>query len=153
MLNEKPDAVLFSSGPGNPNNAVEVIEIAKKLFGKVPIFGIGLGMQVLAIALGASVEKMTCGHHGENYPVIDTHSGKVLITSQAHDFAPWQNSMDKSLHITYKNVNDGTVEGFSNYELNTHGILFHPGVDPLEKEADIVIQDWLKLLEDKDAQG
>lgn len=123
ILNDNPDAVIFSEGPGNPDDTVAV-ETAKELLGKVKMFGTDLGHTVIASALGCKIKKLTFGHHGGNYPVKDTKSGKVFITSQNNSYVI--DELADGVVETFKNVNDSTVAGFECKEKNASGVLFVP---------------------------
>jgi carbamoyl-phosphate synthase small subunit len=146
ILNANLDAVLFSNGPGDPKDVKQTIKTAENLIGKLPIFGICLGHQILCLALGGDTYKMKFGHRGSNHPVINLQTNKVLITSQNHGYAVLEDSMDKNTQITYKNINDGTVEGFSHPNLNIHTVQFHPEAGPGPADANFIFKDWLNLL-------
>lgn len=108
----KPDGVLLSNGPGAPEDIPFVVETVKRLKGKYPIFGIGLGHQVAALAYGAKAYKLKFGHHGSNHPVMDTATGCIETVSQCHCWAVEEGSLEGTgLEVTYKDVLDGTVEG------------------------------------------
>lgn len=109
ILAMNPDGIFVSSGPGNPECAEEVIELVKQLQGKKPMFGVGLGCQIIALANGCSVEKMNFGHRGSNYPVRNIKTNKVENTSQNHGYVI-QNVSDR-VEVSYVNVLDGSIEG------------------------------------------
>ena len=119
-----PKVVVVSNGPGNPENEALTIDCVKELSKKAPVFGVGLGYQVLALALGAKIEKLTFGHHGSNYPVKDTQSGRVYITAQNHNFSVA--SLAEDMTEEFINVNDKTIEGFSHKTLPAAGVQFYP---------------------------
>ena len=108
----KPDGIIISNGPGNPEDAQELIETVKKLRGKYPMFGIGLGHQIISLSYGAKIDKLKFGHRGGNYPVLNLETGKIEITTQNHSYVLDETSLKKTkLEVTHKNVLDNTVEG------------------------------------------
>ena len=107
----KPDGIFLSNGPGDPRALPEIVTEIKVLLGAAPIFGICLGHQLLALALGADVEKMRFGHRGANHPVLDRTTGDIEITSQNHGYAVVEGSLPEHVEVTHINLNDGTVEG------------------------------------------
>ncbi|GMV88275.1 MAG: carbamoyl-phosphate synthase small chain [Chthonomonas sp.] len=131
VLAWEPDGVLFSPGPGDPARLPHVVDTARGLFGKLPIFGICLGNQILCQALGGSTFKLKFGHRGANHPVQDLESGKVTITSQNHGYAVAPSSLDgANAAITQLNVNDGTVEGIRAVDFEARSIQYHPEAAP-----------------------
>ena len=111
MLDLKPDGIFISNGPGDPNSLMEFIPTIQALLGRVPIFGICLGHQLLSLASGATTEKMKFGHHGANHPVQDLATGQVLITSQNHGFTVSEDSIGDNMRVTHRSLFDGTVQG------------------------------------------
>ncbi|MBY0402336.1 MAG: carbamoyl phosphate synthase small subunit, partial [Cyanobacteria bacterium] len=132
----QPDGVFLSNGPGDPNTLSGAIAMAKSLIqAQIPTFGICLGHQILAAACGLEVEKMPFGHHGGNHPVKDLESGRILITSQNHNYAVALDSIQArekagDLRITHLNLNDGTVEGFRHLNAPVSSVQFHPEASP-----------------------
>jgi carbamoyl-phosphate synthase small subunit len=120
-----PDALLISNGPGDPKQAVDAIRCVRELLGQLPIFGICMGIQVSALALGGDTYKLKFGHRGANQPV-KFKDGRIFITTQNHGFAVDEQSLPEGCRITYTNVNDGTVEGFENEDLDLTAVQFHP---------------------------
>ncbi len=124
-----PDGIFISNGPGNPEDVPEVIELIKELKGKLPILGVDLGAQLVALAYGAKTYKLKSGHRGCNIPVRVLESGKLMITTQNRSYAVEEKSLAKAgLEITHTNVIDGTVEGFKNANDKVYACLYHPEV-------------------------
>jgi len=128
ILKLKTDGLLLAGGPGDPHVAAEVVDTVKALLGKTPILGIGLGHQILALALGCTVKRMKVGHHGVNYSVKRTADGKGEISVQHHSFVVDQD-VPAGVEVTYVNVNDGTVEGIRSTEHPASSVQFHPSND------------------------
>lgn len=126
LMNDDLDGILISSGPGNPNSLVGLVDNVKPLLGKIPVFGIGLGNQVLALSLGADVSRLKYGHRGSNLPVKDIINNRILISSQNHGFEVIQDSLPMDVEITHKNLNDESIEGIENKKLKSFGVDFYP---------------------------
>lgn len=121
-----PDGLMLTNGPGDPAENVEIIENIKKLAGKLPIFGICLGHQLFALAMGGKTKKMKYGHRGANQPVKNLATGRVYISSQNHGYEVISESLAGKGILSYVNANDGTCEGFDYPELNAYTVQFHP---------------------------
>ena len=131
ILAMNPDGIFLSNGPGDPKDIPEVTETVKKLLGKKPIFGICLGHQLLALALGADTYKLKFGHRGSNQPVKNLLTGRIHISSQNHGYAVDEASLAKlPLRVTHRAVNDGTVEGMRHNDLPMFSIQYHPEASP-----------------------
>jgi carbamoyl-phosphate synthase small subunit len=130
ILNLNPAGVFLSNGPGDPEAVTYGIETVKNLLGKKPIFGICLGHQILALAVGAKTYKLKFGHRGGNHPVRDEVTGKVEITVQNHGFAVDKDSVPKGVTITHINLNDNTVEGIAVEQLGAFSVQYHPEANP-----------------------
>jgi carbamoyl-phosphate synthase small subunit len=131
VLAMKPDGVFLSNGPADPAAVTYAIEAARQLLGKVPLMGICLGHQILGLAVGGKTYRLKFGHHGCNHPVKDLTTSKVEITSQNHNFAVAQDSLDSSkVEITHINLNDNTVEGFRHKKEPMFCVQYHPEAGP-----------------------
>jgi carbamoyl-phosphate synthase small subunit len=131
VLNLKPDGVFLSNGPGDPKACEYAIENIKLLLeNKIPLFGICLGFQLLALASGAKTKKMKFGHHGANHPVLDIENKKVLITSQNHGFMVDNESLPKHIIPTHKSLFDDSLQGFVVENRKAFGFQGHPEASP-----------------------
>lgn len=126
VLAHKPDGVFLSNGPGDPEALGYCVDTVRELVGKVPMFGICLGHQLLALACGAKTFKLNFGHRGANQPVMDLTTGTVEITSQNHGFAVDEASLPPDLEVTHRNLNDGTIEGLRHKTANAASVQYHP---------------------------
>lgn len=141
------DAVFLSNGPGDPQDATFAIETVQELVGKLPIFGICLGYQILSIVLGAKTYKLKYGHRGGNHPAINLQTKKIMMTSQNHSYAVEESSLPKNMLATYRNLNDNTLEGFSYPILNIEGVQFHPEAAPGPMDANEIFDNWIDKIE------
>ena len=126
VLARKPDGVFLSNGPGDPEVLTGCAATVRDLVGRVPMFGICLGHQLLAIACGAKTFKLKFGHRGANQPVLDLTTGKVEITSQNHGFAVDETTLPAELEVTHRNLNDGTIEGLRHRTAAAASVQYHP---------------------------
>jgi carbamoyl-phosphate synthase small subunit len=149
ILDIKPDGILLSNGPGDPEGAPYVVEMVKELIGKFPIFGICLGHQMLGLALGGKTYKLKFGHHGGNHPVKDLKTGRVLITVQNHGFCVDIESLNKKdIAITHINLNDQTLEGMRHKKEPIFSVQFHPEASPGPHDAKYLFGEFIKMMED-----
>ncbi len=142
------DAVFLSNGPGDPQDCKVEIETIKNLIGKLPIFGICLGYQLLAIVSGAKTYKLKYGHRGGNHPVINLLTNKVMMSSQNHGYAVDINTLSDIMTPTYKNLNDDTLEGFKIDSLKIHAVQFHPEAAPGPNDASVIFDEWVELMKE-----
>jgi carbamoyl-phosphate synthase small subunit len=146
VLARRPDGVFLSNGPGDPSAVGYAADAIKQLLGEVPVFGICLGHQLLATALGAETYKLPFGHHGGNHPVRRMATGAVEITSQNHNYAVATGALD-AVDVTHVNLNDGVVEGLSCRELPAFGVQYHPEAGPGPHDASYLFDEFRALIE------
>ncbi len=126
VLSREPDGVFLSNGPGDPEPLTYAIETIRGVLGKVPVFGICLGHQLLSLACGAKTYKLKFGHRGANQPVLDYATSRVEITSQNHGFAVLEDGLPPELQVTHRNLNDNTIEGVRHRKLSAMSVQYHP---------------------------
>jgi carbamoyl-phosphate synthase small subunit len=152
ILALKPDGVLLSNGPGDPEDMGYLVATIKKILGKVVIFGICLGHQVLGIALGSKTYKLKFGHRGVNHPVKDLETGRVYITSQNHGYAIDGNTLSDDVEVTQINLNDNTVEGIKHKTLPVFAVQYHPEASPGPDDAAYLFDRFIALLQQERGQ-
>jgi carbamoyl-phosphate synthase small subunit len=147
VLEQKPDGIFLSNGPGDPEAVPYLIETVRGLIGQAPIFGICLGNQILGLAFGGSTYKLKFGHHGANHPVKDLYTGRVEITAQNHGFAVDPRSIERfGLEETHVNLNDGTSEGMRHRELPIFSVQYHPEASPGPHDAHYLFRRFADLM-------
>jgi carbamoyl-phosphate synthase small subunit len=146
VLAKKPHGVFLANGPGDPAAVTGADKTVAALLGKVPVFGICLGHQILALALGGRTYKMKFGHRGANQPVKDLTTGKVEITSQNHGFAVDDTSLKGKAVVSHINLNDGTVEGLVIPDARAFSVQYHPEASPGPHDARYLFSRFAKLM-------
>ena len=150
VLALKPDGLFLSNGPGNPEDVRPVIELVRNLRGKLPIFGICLGHQMIALSYGANTYKLKFGHRGGNHPVKNLLTGKVEITSQNHSYAVDEESLrGTGLEVTHRNLLDGTVEGIRCAADRVFSVQYHPESAPGPQDSAYLFDEFLHLMEEE----
>jgi carbamoyl-phosphate synthase small subunit len=152
VLARRPDGVMLSNGPGDPEMVPYAAEAVRELLGQVPVFGICLGHQILALAVGGATEKLPFGHHGANHPVRDELTGKVEITSQNHNFAVIADSLAGVAEVTHVNLNDGVCEGLRLRDGSAFSVQYHPEAGPGPHDASYLFDRFAAVMDgDPDA--
>jgi carbamoyl-phosphate synthase small subunit len=147
VLRMNPEGVFLSNGPGDPAALNYAHDAVRELIGKRPLFGICLGHQILALALGGKTFKLKFGHRGANQPVKDLRTGKVAITSQNHGYAVDPDSLPENVEVTHINLNDGTVAGLRHREHPAFSVQYHPEASPGPHDASYFFAEFAKEVE------
>ncbi len=147
ILKQKPDGVFLSNGPGDPEAVSYAIETVKQLLGKVPMFGICLGHQILSLALGCKTYKLKFGHHGANHPVMNLKTKTVEITSQNHGFCVDVKSLPKDVIATHTNLNDMTNEGIMHKTLPAFSVQYHPEASPGPHDSSYLFKEFTDMID------
>lgn len=146
----KPDGILVGNGPGDPAAVTDTVHTLKGLIGKAPVFGVCLGYQMLALALGAKTYKLKFGHHGANHPVLNHATGKVEITSQNHGFAVSADSLPPAgLRVTHSNLYDGSLEGFAHEREPLFAVQYHPEAAPGPNDSAYLFDCFARMMRAK----
>ena len=148
ILSAKPDGVFVSSGPGDPAAVTYVIDTVKAILGKVPVFGICLGHQIICLALGAKTYKLKFGHHGANHPVKDLLDNRICITSQNHGFCVDEASLSQEdVELININLNDQTLEGIRHKKMPVISFQYHPEAAPGPHDAGYLFDYFIEIMD------
>jgi len=147
VIKLKPDGIFLSNGPGDPEPCDFAIESIKKIFDyNIPVFGICLGHQLIALASGAETNKMKYGHHGANHPVLDLNTGKVMITSQNHGFVVDEETLPKIYNITHRSLFDNTIQGIKHKKKPIFSFQGHPEACPGPQDINYLFKEFVNLM-------
>ncbi len=146
VLARKPDGIFLSNGPGDPAGVRGVVDNIRSLLGRVPVFGICLGHQMLGLAYGGTTYKLKFGHRGGNQPVKNLLTGRVEITSQNHGFCVDPASLPSNVEVTHINLNDGSLEGMRHREWPAFSVQYHPEYAPGPHDAEYLFDHFIDLM-------
>lgn len=148
ILRLKPDGIMLTNGPGDPKHVPESIDMVKQLIGKIPVFGICLGHQLISLACGADTEKLKFGHRGSNHPVKDLQINKTYMTSQNHGYAVTKESLNNTdLELTQVALNDGTVEGVQHRKYPVFSAQYHPESSPGPDDTNYLFDQFITMIQ------
>lgn len=155
ILATRPDGIMLSNGPGNPEVCEFQIEVIKKLYkSNIPILGICLGHQLMALSVGAKTAKLKYGHRGANHPVKDLSNNKVYITSQNHGYYVIDSSINPEIaEVSHINLNDGTVEGIRYKNKNIFTVQFHPEACPGPEDTAYIFDEFIDMINNKNTEN
>lgn len=148
-----PDALMLTNGPGDPAAVEKAPETIRHFLGKIPVFGICMGHQVLSLAMGAKTYKLKFGHRGANHPIKDLLLNKIYMSSQNHGYAVDEKTLPSDVRVTHTNLNDKTVAGFYSEKLNCLGIQYHPESHPGPHDAVLLFDYFINVMNKKNMNG
>jgi carbamoyl-phosphate synthase small subunit len=148
VLELKPEGVFLSNGPGDPEPLEYAAQAVRALMGKVPVFGICLGHQIIGLALGGKTYKLKFGHHGGNHPILNHRTGKVEITAQNHNFNVDPESLPADVERTHTNLNDQTLAGLRHKSDPMFSVQYHPEASPGPHDSHYLFRDFRKMMEE-----
>lgn len=144
ILSWRPLCIMMSNGPGDPADLSDIVDTVRSLIGELPIFGVCMGHQVLALACGAATEKLRFGHRGANHPVKDLRTDRVYMTSQNHGYVVREGSLTGTeLELTHINQNDGTIEGVKHRSAFAYSVQYHPEARPGPDDSDYLFDEFI----------
>jgi carbamoyl-phosphate synthase small subunit len=149
IMDYNPNGIFLSNGPGDPAAVTYAIEMVRKLLGEIPIFGICLGHQILALAMGAKTYKLKFGHRGCNHPVKNLRTNKVEITSQNHGFAVDPDSLPSNVEATHISLNDNTLEGLYSKDVSAFSVQYHPESSPGPHDSRYLFHEFINMMSEK----
>ena len=152
-LARKPDGIFLSNGPGDPTSAGYAVDVVRRLVGRVPIFGICLGHQILGLAMGARTFKLKFGHRGANQPVKDLATGRIEITAQNHGYAVDEKGLPSDIEVTHLNLNDGTIEGFAHGDKRVFSVQYHPESSPGPHDSLYLFDRFFSMMMERSGKG
>lgn len=144
-----PDGILLSNGPGDPSEVQVTVDTVKSFLGKKVIFGICMGHQILARALGAETYRLKFGHHGANHPVKDQRSGRIYVTSQNHGYAIKNETLPADVKVSHLNLNDNTISGIEYKQKKCFSVQFHPECYPGPRDAGVLFDEFVDWIENE----
>jgi carbamoyl-phosphate synthase small subunit len=146
VLSQQPDGLFLSNGPGDPEPLIYAIETIQQLLGKIPIFGICLGHQLLSLAAGAKTFKMKFGHRGANHPILNLETKKIEITTQNHGFAVSDEDLPDCLEVTHRNLNDNTIAGVRHLQHPACSVQYHPEASAGPHDSQYLFRQFRQML-------
>ena len=149
IMDYNPNGIFLSNGPGDPAAVTYAIEMVRKLLGEIPIFGICLGHQILALALGAKTYKLKFGHRGCNHPVKNLRTNRVEITSQNHGFSVDPESLPSNVAVTHISLNDNTVEGLCYNDVPAFSVQYHPEASPGPHDSRYLFSKFINMMSEQ----
>ena len=153
ILAREPDGVFLSNGPGDPAAVTDAIQTVRELLGQVPIFGICLGHQILALALGATTYKLKFGHRGANHPVRDEHTRRVEVSTHNHGFAVETETLPDDVTVTHLSLNDGCCEGLIAGDRRAFSVQYHPESSAGPHDSEHLFDRFIQLMLDTREAG